>query len=198
MSDPAHTPPAEPDPPPSMSLVSPGAAEPYRRLVEIFHDVLSEESPTALLERIADTLAELVPYEDVHIYEADEGKRELIPVLARSKWETEVMSETFSFGQGITGWAVEHREPVLANRAHLDPRVRFVPGTPVEPEALIAVPSSRAAGSRGRSTSTGSARTPPSRTRSSTSLRASATRRHSRSTTPTFGRASSIRPRPTR
>jgi diguanylate cyclase (GGDEF)-like protein len=29
---------------------------------------------------------------------------------------------------------------VLSNQAHLDPRVRFVPGTPVEPEALIAVP----------------------------------------------------------
>jgi diguanylate cyclase (GGDEF)-like protein len=123
-----------------MSLVSPGAAEPYRRLAEVFHDVLSEESPTALLERIADTLAELIPYEDVHIYEADDAKRELIPVLARSKWETEVMSETFSYGQGITGWAVEHRKPVLANKAHLDPRVRFVPGTPVDPEALIAVP----------------------------------------------------------
>ena len=114
--------------------------EPYRRLAEIFHDVLSEQSLDALLERIADALAELIPYEDVHIYEADEVKRELIPVLARSKWATEVMSETFSYGEGITGWAVEHREPVLANQAHLDPRVRFVPGTPVEPEALIAVP----------------------------------------------------------
>src|SRR3970282_2669099 len=51
-----------------------------------------------------------------------------------------VRSETFSFGEGITGWAVEHREAVLASDAHLDPRVRFVPGTPVEPEALIAVP----------------------------------------------------------
>jgi diguanylate cyclase (GGDEF)-like protein len=123
-----------------MSLVAAGAAEPYRLLAEIFHDVLSEESPTALLERIADTLAELIPYEDVHIYEADDVKRELRPVLARSKWEKEVMSDTISFGQGITGWAVEHREPVLANRAHLDPRVRFVPGTPVDPESLIAVP----------------------------------------------------------
>jgi diguanylate cyclase (GGDEF)-like protein len=140
--------PIDPAAPPQMSLVptgertapAPTAAEPYRRLAEIFHDVLSEQSLGALLERIADTLAELIPYEDVHIYEADEGKRELIPVLARSKWEREVMSETFSFGEGITGWAVEHREPVLANRAHLDPRVRFVPGTPVDPEALIAVP----------------------------------------------------------
>jgi len=137
MSDPAHI---EPAARPQMSLVSTGSAEPYRRLAEIFHDVLSEQSLDALLDRIADTLAELIPYEDVHIYEADEAKRELIPVLARSKWAEEVMSETFSFGQGITGWAVEHREAVLANNAHLDPRVRFVPGTPVEPEALIAVP----------------------------------------------------------
>ncbi|HSI96774.1 MAG TPA: diguanylate cyclase, partial [Gaiellaceae bacterium] len=123
-----------------MSLVARGSAEPYRRLAEVFHDVLSEESLDALLDRIADTLAELIPYEDVHIYEADEAKRELVPVLARSKWANEVMNETFSFGEGITGWAVEHREAVLANRAHLDPRVRFVPGTPVDPEALIAVP----------------------------------------------------------
>ncbi len=149
MSDPA---PIEPAAPPPVSLVTPGArptqaalgggpaVEPYRRLAEIFHDVLSEESLDSLLERIADALAVLIPYEDVHIYEADEAKRELIPVLARSQWEHEIMSETFSFGEGITGWAVEHREPVLANKAHLDPRVRFVPGTPVDPEALIAVP----------------------------------------------------------
>ncbi|HXG77682.1 MAG TPA: diguanylate cyclase [Gaiellaceae bacterium] len=123
-----------------MSLVPTRASEPYRRLVEIFHDVLSEESLDALLDRIADTLAEIIPYEDVHIYEADEANRELIPVLARSKWADQIMRERFSFGEGITGWAVEHREPVLANQAHLDPRVRFVPGTPVDPEALIAVP----------------------------------------------------------
>jgi diguanylate cyclase (GGDEF)-like protein len=123
-----------------MSLVSASSAEPYRRLAEIFHDVLSEQSLDALLDRIADTLAELIPYEDVHIYEADETKRELIPMLARGEWADEVMRERFAYGEGITGWAVEHREPVLANKAHLDPRVRFVPGTPLDPEALIAVP----------------------------------------------------------
>jgi diguanylate cyclase (GGDEF)-like protein len=139
MSDPATE--RAPAPPrPSMSVVAATQAEPYRRLAEIFHDVLSEQSLDALLERIADTLSELIPYEDVHIYEADEARRQLVPVLARSRWAREVMRERFSFGEGITGWAVEHREPVLANRAHLDPRVRFVPGTPVEPEALIAVP----------------------------------------------------------
>lgn len=136
-SDPA---PIAPATRPNVSLVKASSAEPYRRLAEIFHDVLSEQSLDALLDRIADTLAELVPYEDVHIYEADVVKRRLAPVLARSKWADEVMSESFGFGEGITGWAVEHREAVLANQAHLDPRVRFVPGTPVDPEALIAVP----------------------------------------------------------
>ena len=137
MPDPA---PIEPTSRPHISLVTGGSAEPYRRLAEIFHEVLSEQSLDALLERIADALAELVPYEDVHIYEADEAKRELHAVLARGEWADEVLRETFSFGEGITGWAVDHREAVLANRAHLDPRVRFVPGTPIDPEALIAVP----------------------------------------------------------
>jgi len=130
----------EPTPPRPVRLVPETKAEPYRRLAEVFHDVLSEESLDALLERIADTVHELIPYDDIHIYEADETKRKLIPVLARSKWAQEVMSETFSFDEGITGWAVVHREAVLANQAHLDPRVRFVPGTPLDPEALIAVP----------------------------------------------------------
>src|SRR5918998_1700193 len=44
------------------------------------------------------------------------------------------------FGEGLTGWSVEHRQAVLANDAHLDPRVVFVPGTPPDPEALITVP----------------------------------------------------------
>ena len=90
MSDPARQP-LEPAERPPVSLVRKGESEPYRRLAEIFHDVLSEDDPSALLERIADTLAELVPYEDVHIYEADEVRRELRPLLARGKWAKEVM-----------------------------------------------------------------------------------------------------------
>jgi diguanylate cyclase (GGDEF)-like protein len=130
-----------------MRLVShaedgPGAekVESYRRLADVFHDLLSEQSLDSLLVRIADTLDEIVPYEALHIYEADEPNRELVPTLVRSEYSEEIMSERFPFGEGITGWAVEHREAVLSNQAHLDPRVRFVPGTPVEPEALIVVP----------------------------------------------------------
>ena len=130
-----------------MRLVSAGAgpgatpsAESYRRLADVFHDLLSEQSLDSLLVRIADTLDEIVPYEALHIYEADEPKRQLVPALVRSDYAEEILEDTFPFGVGITGWAVEHREPVLSNQAHLDPRVAFVPGTPVDPEALIVVP----------------------------------------------------------
>ena len=115
--------------------------ESYRRLAEVFHHVLSEQALDALLVRIADTLGELVPYEALHVYEADESRRELIPVLARSQaYEEEIMSDRPRFGEGITGWAVQNRKPVWANQAHLDPRVVNIPGTPVEPEALITIP----------------------------------------------------------
>ncbi len=130
----------------SAATGSNGAARPeslvesYRRLAEVFHHVLSEQSLDTLLDRIADTLAELVPYEALHIYEADVAQRLLVPVLARSEWAEEIMRDRAHFGEGITGWAVEHRRPVLTNQAHLDPRVKIVPGTPHEPEAMITVP----------------------------------------------------------
>ncbi len=117
-----------------------GLVDSYRRLADVYHDLLSEQSLDALLDRIADALAELIPYEALHVYEADESRRELVPLLVRSEWADEILSERFPYGEGITGWAVEHREPVLANQAHLHPLVRFVPGTPVEPEALIVIP----------------------------------------------------------
>src|SRR5215471_14480107 len=114
---------------------SDGLVESYQRLADVFHEVLAEQSLEGLLDRIADALTALIPYDDMHIYEVDIAKREMIPRLARSRWAAQVLAERFPFGEGITGWAVEHREPVLANSAHLDPRVRIVPGTPNEPEA---------------------------------------------------------------
>jgi diguanylate cyclase (GGDEF)-like protein len=115
--------------------------ESYRRLAEVFHHVLSEQGLSTLLERIANTLADLVPYDSLSIYQADEPNRLLVPVFARDKWADKILNTNSKFGEGITGWAVEHRQPVLTNRAHLDPRVKVIPGTPAdEPEALISVP----------------------------------------------------------
>src|ERR1043165_1295670 len=117
--------------------------ESYRRLADVFHEVLAEQSLDALLVRVADTVGDLIPHDTLTIYEADEANGMLEPVLVnREEYRDEIMSQTVSFtdGQGITGWAVSHREAVLANQAHLDPRVAQIPGTPVEPESFLCVP----------------------------------------------------------
>jgi diguanylate cyclase (GGDEF)-like protein len=115
--------------------------ESYRRLADVFHHVLSEQSLDALLDRIADALAELIPHDSLTIYEADEPRRILIPVWARDKWADKILADRCAFGEGITGWGVQHREPVCVNQVHLDPRAATVAGTPEnEPEALISVP----------------------------------------------------------
>jgi diguanylate cyclase (GGDEF)-like protein len=128
--------PGDPEAPRSESLV-----QSYRQLADVFHDILSEQSLDNLLDRIADTLAELVPHDTLSIYQADEAQTLLIPVLARDKWAEKIMESRSQFGEGITGWAALHREPVRTNEAHNDPRTKTVPGTPDdEPEALITVP----------------------------------------------------------
>jgi diguanylate cyclase (GGDEF)-like protein len=114
--------------------------ESYRRLADVFHEILAEQSLDALLVLIADTLAELIPHDTLTIYEADEARQVLTPVLARDEYADEIMSTRIRFDEGITGWAALHREAALVNQAHLDPRVRFVPGTPIDPEALISIP----------------------------------------------------------
>jgi diguanylate cyclase (GGDEF)-like protein len=128
--------PGDPEAPRSETLV-----QSYRQLADVFHDILSEQSLDNLLERVADTLAELVPHDTLSIYQADEAQTVLIPVLARDKWAENILNSRSQFGEGITGWAALHREPVRTNQAHLDPRTKTVPGTPDdEPEALITVP----------------------------------------------------------
>src|SRR6476659_1549263 len=115
--------------------------ESYRRVAEVFHEVMSEQNLDALLDRIAETLSELVPYEALHIYEADDPRQQLVPVLARSpQYEEEIMNDRPTYGAGLTGWAVSNRTPVWTNRADLDPRTHVIPGTPNDPEALIVVP----------------------------------------------------------
>src|SRR5438128_4923161 len=118
----------------------PELVDSYRRLADVFHEVLAEQSLDALLVRIADALHDLIPHDTLTIYEADEAQAVLTPVLARDQWADEIMKTTISFDEGITGRVASRREAALVNQAHLDPRVRFVPGTPIDPEALISIP----------------------------------------------------------
>jgi len=80
----------------------------YRRLADVFHVVLSEQQLDAVLERIADTLGDLIPFDAFTIYQADETRRVLIPLMSRDKWADEIMGDQPLYGEGITGWVVEN------------------------------------------------------------------------------------------
>jgi len=49
-------------------------------------------------------------------------------MLARDQWADKILNTRIRIGEGITGWAAEHREAVLTNRAHLDPARQDGPG----------------------------------------------------------------------
>ena len=72
------------------SPAAPELVESYRRLADVFHEVLAEQSLDALLVRIADALHDLIPHDTLTIYEADEAQAVLTPVLARDQWVDEI------------------------------------------------------------------------------------------------------------
>src|SRR5438067_12070577 len=90
---------------------APALVESYRRLADVFHEVLAEQSLDALLVRIADTLADLIPHDTLTIYEADEAQRVLVPMLSRDQYTAETLRTRIGFDEGITGWAARPREP---------------------------------------------------------------------------------------
>jgi diguanylate cyclase (GGDEF)-like protein len=118
----------------------PEIVDSFRRLAAVFHDVLSEESPHALLSRIGEAFEDVLPHDALVIYWADDDEGELVPLLARDPFAEEMLATAVPLGQGVTGAAFEAAETVHVTRLDLDPHVLHVPGTPVELAALVSVP----------------------------------------------------------
>ena len=111
-----------------------------RALLDVNETLLGTGDPALVLERIADGLRSVVRYDNLTIYRIDRERGLRTAVLARDRYAEVILAEEIPTSLGLTGWATEHGEPVLANDAHLDPRAVNIPGTPVEPESLIVVP----------------------------------------------------------
>ena len=111
-----------------------------RRLLEVNERLLSTLDPAGVLDLIADSLKAIVPYDSLTIYRVDRVKAVRRAVIARDRFADLILAHESPLGAGITGWVVDHREAVLSNQAHLDPRSVQVPGTPFEPESMIVVP----------------------------------------------------------
>jgi diguanylate cyclase (GGDEF)-like protein len=111
-----------------------------RRLLAVNERLLSTLDPSGVLDLIADSLKTVVAYDSLTIYRVDLERQVRRPVIARDRFAELILNFEAPLGMGLTGWAVDHREPVLANDAHLDPRSVQIPGTPFEPESMIIVP----------------------------------------------------------
>jgi diguanylate cyclase (GGDEF)-like protein len=114
---------------------------PDQVLLDIIHLLVSERSPQRVLEAVGDGLRELVPYDTLTLYRADVAGRMLRPELVRDAYAQEILAlGPLPFGYGITGAAAEARTPQLVENAQLDERSQQVPGTPDEPESMMAIP----------------------------------------------------------
>ncbi len=111
-----------------------------RALLDVNETLLGSRNPGVVLELIADGLKSVVRYDNLTIYRLDRENGVRIAVLARDRFAEIILAEKIAIGSGLTGWAAERGEAVLANNAHLDPRAVNIPGTPSEAESLIVVP----------------------------------------------------------
>jgi diguanylate cyclase (GGDEF)-like protein len=111
-----------------------------RRLLAVNERLLSTLDPSGVLELIADSLKAVVAYDSLTIYRVDAERGVRRPVIARDRFAQVILEYEAPLGTGITGWAVEHHEAVLANDAMKDPRSVLIPGTPSEDESMIIVP----------------------------------------------------------
>jgi diguanylate cyclase (GGDEF)-like protein/excisionase family DNA binding protein len=111
-----------------------------RRLMAVNEQLLSTLDPKGVLELIADSLKTVVTYDSLTIYRIDREHGVRRPVIARDRFAELILGYDAPLGTGLTGWAVDNREPLMANDAHLDPRSIQIPGTPFEPESMVIVP----------------------------------------------------------
>ncbi|HEY8238173.1 MAG TPA: GAF domain-containing protein, partial [Candidatus Limnocylindrales bacterium] len=111
-----------------------------RRLMAVNEQLLSTLDPKGVLEMIADSLKTVVTYDSLTIYRVDRERGVRRPVIARDRFAELILGYDAPLGTGLTGWAVDQREALLANDAHIDPRSIQIPGTPFEAESMVIVP----------------------------------------------------------
>jgi diguanylate cyclase (GGDEF)-like protein len=111
-----------------------------RKLLEISELLLSTLDPEGVLGLIADSLKQVLPYDNLTIYRVDRRAGVVKPMVARDRFAGLILRTTFPLDRGVTGWVIAHGEAQCVNDILLDRRAATIPGTPDEPESLIVVP----------------------------------------------------------
>lgn len=110
-------------------------------LLETSRDLLSTLDLDELLSLITRRATTLLEAEESIIFRMEDDNETLTPILALGPYAEQITAESLKVGQGLTGYAVAHNQPILVNYAQTDPRAKFIPGTPPEDnEHLMAMP----------------------------------------------------------
>jgi PAS domain S-box-containing protein len=94
----------------------------------------------SIYELIAEKLHDVVWHDGLTFYKLDHERKMLQPLFSRGPYAKEIMSEEFSMEVGITGYVARTGKAELVNDTLKDKRVAQVAGTPVEQEAMMAIP----------------------------------------------------------
>ena len=119
-----------------------------RDLLLITESILTTLDPRAVLDQIADRLAELVGYDNISIEVYDRAERVVRPLTARGVNADEYLRAWEVGETGLATWVIEHNEGVLVLDQYEDPRVRPFSSGPVH-GGLIVVPLRRREGVAG-------------------------------------------------
>jgi diguanylate cyclase (GGDEF)-like protein/excisionase family DNA binding protein len=110
-----------------------------RALLQITESILATLDANAVVEQVAERLAELVRYDTIAIEAVDRGTGLLTPLTARGV-DAAAFLEPWSPGEtGLATWVVEHNDAALVPDERLDPRVNHGPGGPIA-ASLICLP----------------------------------------------------------
>jgi uroporphyrinogen-III synthase len=109
-------------------------------LHEISSRIASADSFHTVLDRIVEFVTSVIPCDSCFIYVLDEDK--LVLRASKNPHADLVDHLGVQYGQGITGWVAEHREPaVISSNASNDPRFKAFKNLPEDHfEAMLCTP----------------------------------------------------------
>ncbi len=104
--------------------------------------LLSEKDLMSLLDKTLYYAMTVLDSADGALLLTDEEKDDLVFVLVQGQIREKLPGYRIARNEGIAGWVAEHREPVMVNNAHADPRfsARVDEAFQFQTNSLICVP----------------------------------------------------------
>ena len=81
-----------------------------------------------IFQFVSDSVQELVGFDNFIIFLVSDDKTSVYPAYASEKISSTIQDLVLDYGEGLVGYCMEEREPVLLENAHKDKRVTSIPG----------------------------------------------------------------------